>query len=382
MVAVIYQSVFYNTSGYATESRGLVRGLVDAGFAVRIEHLGREAPESLVPAEYRWLKSLEATPVDVSDAVFIGAAPPGTVRGRPAAPCAVLRTMYEADRIHPEWVERCDRFDEVWVPSEHSREAFVASGLPAGKVRILPGGVDTRRFRPEAPPVELARRKAFAFLSVFDWQWHKGWDLLVEAYAREFSAGEPVTLYLKVPGVRGRPEVLSELHHVLRQLPGEAGAGTPDIVLVDTAFTDAEMPGLYTAADAFVLPSRGEGYGRPFLEAMACGLPVIGTNWGGQTAFLDELVGYPLPIRGLELVPEHNPCEHRGLRVAAPDLAVLRRLMRHVYCNRDEARRKGEAARRRMAAAWDIRDSAAVMAEEVIRLAGGRGAVNGGVAAR
>lgn len=39
------------------------------------------------------------------------------------------------------------------------------------------------------------------------------------------------------------------------------------------------MPSLYKAADAFVLPSRGEGWGIPYMEAMAMGLPTIGTNW-------------------------------------------------------------------------------------------------------
>ena len=52
------------------------------------------------------------------------------------------------------------------------------------------------------------------------------------------------------------------------------------------------------AADAFVLPSRGEGWGRPHVEAMAMGLPVIATNWSGPTAYLDEAVGYALAAFG------------------------------------------------------------------------------------
>ena len=43
-----------------------------------------------------------------------------------------------------------------------------------------------------------------------------------------------------------------------------------------------------------MLPSRGEGWGRPHVEAMAMGLPVIATNWSGITAYLDEEVGYPI----------------------------------------------------------------------------------------
>ena len=45
-----------------------------------------------------------------------------------------------------------------------------------------------------------------------------------------------------------------------------------------------------------VVPTRGEGWGRPQMEAMSMGLPVISTNWSGLTAFLNDKTGYPIPI--------------------------------------------------------------------------------------
>lgn len=53
----------------------------------------------------------------------------------------------------------------------------------------------------------------------------------------------------------------------------------------------------YASVDAFVLPSRGEGWGRPHVEAMSMGLPIIATNWSGTTEYLDESVGYPIKVR-------------------------------------------------------------------------------------
>ncbi len=53
-------------------------------------------------------------------------------------------------------------------------------------------------------------------------------------------------------------------------------------------FCDPQMlPGLYAESDAFILPSQAEAFGNVFAEAMACGLPVIGTNIGG----IPDLVG-------------------------------------------------------------------------------------------
>ena len=48
------------------------------------------------------------------------------------------------------------------------------------------------------------------------------------------------------------------------------------------------LPALLSAMDAFVLPSRGEGWGRPHVEAMAMGLPVIATNWSGPTEYVSS----------------------------------------------------------------------------------------------
>ena len=64
--------------------------------------------------------------------------------------------------------------------------------------------------------------------------------------------------------------------------------------LLDDELPLSSLPRLYRAADAFVLPSRGEGWGRPHAEAMAMGLPGVATNWSGPTAFLSNDTGYPL----------------------------------------------------------------------------------------
>lgn len=141
---------------------------------------------------------------------------------------------------------------------------------------------------------------------------------------------------------------------------------------------DADYPRLYASADAFVLPSRGEGWGRPTVEAMAMGLPVIATNWSGATAFLDESVGYPLAVDGLEQAQGWAA----GLRWARPSEAHLRALMRHVARGAPEGRARGAAARARMVERYSpdaiaralLAELARIEAQLDARAAGGVGA--------
>mmetsp|Transcript_7315 Transcript_7315/g.18775 ORF Transcript_7315/g.18775 Transcript_7315/m.18775 type:complete len:158 (-) Transcript_7315:185-658(-) len=134
-----------------------------------------------------------------------------------------------------------------------------------------------------------------------------------------------------------------------------------------------DLPALYAGADAFVLPSRGEGWGRPHMEAMAMGCPVIATNWSGPTAFLSERVGYPLPIEGLVPILDGPFAGHRW---AEPSVPALRAIMRRLYDDPAEAAAKGRLARQHIAVNFSLDVMRGVVLAELRRieaqLAGGR----------
>lgn len=112
-----------------------------------------------------------------------------------------------------------------------------------------------------------------------------------------------------------------------------------------------EMLRLYSSMDAFVLASHGEGWGLPYMEAMAMGLPCIATNWSGMTEFMNNDVALLLNYK---LGPSNtmNKWFH-GTNWAVPDINMLRQHMRLLYTHPDQGKRIGAAARKHIMANYD-----------------------------
>lgn len=84
-----------------------------------------------------------------------------------------------------------------------------------------------------------------------------------------------------------------------------AALGVGSRVIFTGLFAEADKPDLYNLADVYVMPSRGEGFGFVFLEALACGVPAVGSKFdGGREALLDGRLGL--------LVDPTNPAEIRA----------------------------------------------------------------------
>jgi glycosyltransferase involved in cell wall biosynthesis len=184
------------------------------------------------------------------------------------------------------------------------------------------------------------------------WTVRKGVAEVVTAFCREFRRGEPVELVLHcVDGTEG------SLQRLLRELGVSAHAP----ITTSGARNAAGMVDLYNQCDALVLATRGEGWGFPVVEAMACALPVIATNYSAVAEVLHESIGYPLRVERLVEVRDRLRFPGRGPYGvwAQPDVEHLRALMRHVYEHPEEAREKGRRAREEVSTRWTWERAAA-----------------------
>jgi SAM-dependent methyltransferase len=242
---------------------------------------------------------------------------------------------WETDVVPASWDRAFLMVDEIWVYSKYVVE-LLSHAAPCPVVRVpLPISAPVVT----DAPLSIDVPDGFTFLFLFDFYstlQRKNPLGLVEAFARAFKPGEGPNLLIKSFNGDYKPEALRRLR--------EAAAGRPDVHIVDRFVTEAERAVLMDRCDCYVSLHRSEGFGLTLGEAMALGKPVIGTGYGGNLDFMTPansyLVGYEMTTVGPE--GENYPSSGRW---AEPDLDHAARLMREVWTDQEEARRRGERAR-------------------------------------
>jgi glycosyltransferase involved in cell wall biosynthesis/predicted HAD superfamily hydrolase/Tfp pilus assembly protein PilF len=291
---------------------------------------------------------------------------------RPAHGKLVVIQPWEFGSLPQDWVQRSRDVDEFWLPSNYVRNVYVESGVPAEKVFVVPNGIDPEKFQPSAAPLKLATAKKFKFLFVGGTIGRKGPDLLLKAYLQNFTRADDVCLVIKDFGGKS---VYTGQTFEAQIRAAQALPNAPEILYLNEELPPESLPGLYTACDCLVMPYRGEGFGLPALEAMACGLPLIVTVGGATDDFVRGEFAWRIPaarkifgheVSGLKLV-------YPGW-LLEPDLAALGEMMRRAFASPAEARERGRLASLHARQNWSWKNSAAIAAQRIRKLTANPGA--------
>jgi glycosyltransferase involved in cell wall biosynthesis len=297
--ALTVRGPFKGPSGYEHHVREFVSELTRQGVAVQLTDLPQWGPAKLPDSKRDpWFDTL-TQPVPARVALHF--CMPHQLVPVPEH-VNVNYTMFEASRITPLWVDLHIAHDLVIVPTESSRQAWIHSGFPPGKIRLCPLGVDPRRFSGSAAPLLLRDEEIssyrFRFLNVSEIGPRKNLVGLIRAWLRATSRGDDAILILKLgsylPGWReGFERRLDEVQQVLGRRLDEAAP----IRFIYDVFSDEEMPGLYTSATHYISMSFGEGWDQVMVEAAASGLSLIAPQHSAYTTYLHPRSAYLLPSR-------------------------------------------------------------------------------------
>ncbi|HEX3468381.1 MAG TPA: glycosyltransferase [Candidatus Elarobacter sp.] len=370
-VRVAFQGEFFAYNSMATVNRELARALLAHADLVPAIVPDEPAPEPSVAADPRFapLRTVMRRGVPACDVLIRQSNGAADFRRVPGARATVQILPWEYGALPRSWVDGLGAggTDEVWTPSEYCRTMFVDAGIAPERVAVVPNGIDPERFSPDRAlePYPLATRAKFRFLYLGGALPRKGVDVLLAAYRRAFSRDDDVALVLKLFGARTFYQ-LEDRGAALRAFHDDPRA--PELLVMEEELTDDDVVRLYRSCDALAFPYRGEGFGLPMLEALACGLPVIATAGGAADAFLGD---------DAELVPAQRvPVDRvmRGEQLATagwwlePDVDALAATLRRVAAHPDEARAKARRGSDRVRRDWTWERAAAVAAERLRRL--------------
>ena len=334
------------TGGYAYDRR-IISELGDLGWQVDLLDLGEGFPwpsQATRAAALTQLRSIQAGRAIVVDGLALGVLPEATsqLAGRNPLLAMVHHPLaLEAGLSN----EQADALRESERAALSAVQAVVVTSASTARLVSADYGVPTERItvaRPGSDPAPKAQGSTdgvVRLLAVGAVVPRKGFDVLIAALATLTE----LPWQLSIAGDRTRDR------DAAAWLDADiAGHALKDRVAVLGAVSPQQLAKLYAEADAFALASHFEGYGMAYAEAVAYGLPVIGTHGGA--------------------IPDTVPPE-AGLLVPPGDIAALSEALRRVIGDSELRRRLASGARAAAVQLPTWRQSAEIFARALERLA-------------
>ena len=289
------------------------------------------------------------------------------------------RSMFETDAIPYLWAENINWYlDELWVPSEFAKKVFEREGVKC-KITVIGEGFDplvfnSKRIRTDRKLHQCCKEGDFIFLGIGKNEVRKGWDYLIRAYVQTFFSwkGEaPVCLSISSHGATSPINLYKDLEKYKEFVPS---------ICIQPELPTDKYVAMIKSADAFILATHGEGWGRPIMEAMALGLPAIIPYWGGLTEFVTKDTALPINVNQLEIAFK-NDYQHIGGKEfvgkhhwAHLNITSISEHMLWVVKHREEAKEIGRRAEIMMRQRWtrdrvarDIRDRIVVIEKDILK---------------
>ena len=236
--------------------------------------------------------------------------------------------IFEGSKIPIGWSIHAKEISKIIVPSTHTKNSFINAGVKESKVSVVPHGVRTDIYKKKggkSKNIEADFKGYYKYLFVGGWSQgindRKGAQFLIKAFSEEFKKDEKVILIMKYNSAYSSPEQINNFIKSLK-LPEEHA----QIIQIFDNLSEEELANLYRSCDTLVSPHMSEAWGMNISESIACGTPVIATNYGGNTDYMKPLLsGKLVPSKS---TPVHYYNETLWME---PNVKQLKDVMRRTF---------------------------------------------------
>lgn len=243
----------------------------------------------------------------------------------------IAYNVWETTEQPEEFFQRLKEFDQVWVPTEWQKECTAKQGIAEEKIKVVPEGVDVNLFKPKDRIISHPIDRPFRFVLVGRWEYRKSTLEIIRTFAQVFSEDENVELLIAVDN-----SFATDGFETTEQRLEHFGISHKNIKVIHH-LSKEDYANLLKDANVFVSCARSEGWNLPLIEAMACGIPSLYSDWGGQLEFAKGR-GIPVKIKGEFSANVTNNPDYPGFpgfpgNFAEPDFNDLAEKLRDSYVN-------------------------------------------------
>jgi len=201
--------------------------------------------------------------------------------------------VFESTRVPPTVMSTMLTADQVWVPSEWGQKILVDSGIDPDRCHVVPEGVDSSQYHPYNPRVESP---ILSYLIAGKYELRKSIIETIYAWVQEFGNDPDVELVVKSNYFTNQAAKYNELSGWIESI------GSHNVRVLWGTSSASDLIDLYQQSHIFVLPTKGEGWGLPLIEAAAVGLPIITVMHSAHTEFLQHIPSSVIAVE-YDLVP-------------------------------------------------------------------------------
>lgn len=315
-------------SGYGDMSRDIIRHLIEYGkYDVKIHSVNwgdtpMNALDEKNPKDKMIIDRILREPVNRQPDLFVSITVPNEFQPLGKYNIGITAGI-ETTIASGEWVDGCNKMDAIFTISEHSKQVLLNSkyltqqnNIQTGTleltrpIEVLHNCIDTAIFGKNAPVDDSINKyldkkitEDFCYLFVGHWlrgdfgEDRKNVPLLIKVFLETFKRVTDKTqpaLILKTSSagfsILDREEILTKIEQIKNSVNLELGQKLPSIYVLHGELTEKEMNSLYNhpKVKAHVSLTKGEGFGRPLLEASISGKPVVASGWSGHMDFLNS----------------------------------------------------------------------------------------------
>lgn len=280
---------FKDMSGYAKLGKTYIRALFGQGdvsryamASVRYDSGGKtELPQSFVDAHNQPISNEIETVVQIIT--------PNEMRPIPGKRNIAI-CCWETDRIPPYWAMALNAFDEIIVPCEANKQAFIQSKV-VKPIHIIGMPAFTEDYDLEGvTPFQIPSLEegATVYYNIAQWSHKKGIDALIRSYFLAFQNNENVMLLLKgYVGMKNQKGDAQKVVSAVQEIKNSMRlTNYPKVFITDLVTDEDGLKKIHLLGDCYANMSRGEGWGIPPFEALIYGNELISTLHTGMAEYI------------------------------------------------------------------------------------------------